>query len=293
MKKLTYDYVKNFIESEGYTLISDSYKNSRTKILIQCPEKHKYKVNYGDFKQGVRCPICYGKQNLTYDYVKNYIENNGYELLSNEYVNNLTVLNVKCSNGHKYSVSFGRFQQGCRCPICYGQSVSKRQNLTYDYVKNYIENNGYELLSNEYFDAHTKLNVKCPDKHVWSVRWNDFQQGVRCPDCSNRVSCGEREVAQFVKSLGINIVENDRTQIINPLSGHNLELDIWIPSMKKAIEYNGIYWHSFPDRQKLDKIKKDQCKKLGIDLLIVHDTKWMDNLEIEQQIIIRFIKGEI
>ena len=32
--KLSYEYVKSFIEKEGYALLSDTYVNSRTKLLV-------------------------------------------------------------------------------------------------------------------------------------------------------------------------------------------------------------------------------------------------------------------
>jgi len=77
--------------------------------------------------------------------------------------------------------------------------------------------------------------------------------------------------------LNIPVIPNDRTQILNPLTGKNLELDIWMPELKKAIEYNGEYWHSLPDRQHNDKIKVQQCKDKGIELLVIKDNEWSNN----------------
>ena len=40
-KKLTYEYVKNYIESfEGYKLLSEEYKNAHIKLQLKCPEGH-------------------------------------------------------------------------------------------------------------------------------------------------------------------------------------------------------------------------------------------------------------
>ena len=36
MKRLSYEYVKEYIESFGYTLLSDEYKNNKTELKIQC-----------------------------------------------------------------------------------------------------------------------------------------------------------------------------------------------------------------------------------------------------------------
>jgi TusA-related sulfurtransferase len=40
-------------------------------------------------------------EKLTYEHVKAFIENTGYELLSNEYVNSKTKIQIKCNNVHK------------------------------------------------------------------------------------------------------------------------------------------------------------------------------------------------
>ena len=57
--KLTYEYVKKYIESFGYELLSDEYKNNKTKLLVQCPNGHKWETRFADFKfKETRCPVC-------------------------------------------------------------------------------------------------------------------------------------------------------------------------------------------------------------------------------------------
>ena len=56
--KHTYKYIKKYIESFGYKLLSDEYKNNHTKLIVQCDKGHKYEVQFGNFKTGYRCPIC-------------------------------------------------------------------------------------------------------------------------------------------------------------------------------------------------------------------------------------------
>jgi len=286
--KLTYNEVKHFIESKGYTLLSKEYINANTKLTVKCDKGHIYKVKYGHFQQGHRCAICQGVKKLTYNKVKNYIESKNYSLLSKKYSNNKNKLTVKCDKDHIYKVSFSDFQQGNRCAIC--QGVKK---LTYDFVKNYINSNGYTLLSKKYENNSTKLTIKCNKNHVYKSSFSNFKKGRRCPICNkkNVTSKGERDVAKFITLLNINIIKNDRTQILNPVTGHYLELDIWIPNLNKAIEYNGAYWHSLPNNQINDQIKKEQCKKLNIDLLIIDDIEWNNNQKYQKQIIKEFING--
>jgi len=117
-------------------------------------------------------------------------------------------------------------------------------------------------------------------KDTYIKLYNSFQRGQRCPICDRikTSSKGEKEVFELAKQYtNDQILENDRTQILNPLTGWNLELDIYMPSLNKAIEYNGEYWHSSPYAIEKDTIKQEQCKEKGIELLIIEERNWIDN----------------
>jgi len=294
-RKLTYEYVKSYIESEGYSLLSDSYKSARDKLDVLCLNGHEWSVDFHRFERGVRCCNCSSNKKLTYEYVKSYIESNGYELLSKEFINSASKLCIKCPKGHTYDVTYGNFYSGWRCPFCKADNISKSQTLTYDYVKNYIESNGYKLLSNSYSHSKDILELQCSNGHTFNTRFNYFQQGHGCSKCWSELGSSkqERDVQYFVETMGFDIIKNDRSQIVNPVTGYSLELDIWIPSMNKAIEYNGTYWHSLNDRVKKDVIKRDQCKQKDIDLLVVSENDWIDNNGQCKRDIIEFLEKGI
>jgi len=290
--KLTYLYVKDYIEKEGYQLLSNTYKNGRSKLKIKCPEEHEYKTTYSNFKLGRRCPICYmNNQKLNYDHVKKYIESFNYKLISSVYKNANTRLLIECDKGHEYKVTYGNFYRGQRCAKCNGGI-----KLTYEYVKSFIEKiEGYRLLSKTYKNASSKLKIKCPECHEYKVRFYCFKKGARCPICWNESTASKQEIElqDYIESLGYDIIRNDRTQIINPLTGKNLELDIWIPDLNKAIEYNGTYWHSLSKKKQIDKIKAYQCDQKGIDLLIVNEEKILLDNYLEIQKINKWLKKGI
>ncbi|MFW6007925.1 MAG: hypothetical protein ACOCP8_01560, partial [archaeon] len=119
----SYNYVKNYIESYGYKLLSKDYKSNINKLVLKCPDGHIFKKTFNMFQSGQRCPICgelnRGKNRLySYNYVKNYIESYGYKLLSKDYIRSSEKLSIECPEGHIYDAKFNSFQQGCRCPIC-------------------------------------------------------------------------------------------------------------------------------------------------------------------------------
>jgi len=124
------------------------------------------------------------------------------------------------------------------------------------------------------------------------MTWNDFMRGVRCPQCDKekKSSKGEKEVLEYIQSLtDTTIIENDRSQILNPRTSHFLELDIYLPELKKAIEYNGTYWHSSKHQKYKDNQKVLQCKEKGIDLLVVEEYEWTNNKEGVKNEINKFI----
>lgn len=257
--KLSYSEVKDYIENEGYKLLSDEYKNANTKLLIECNKGHKYEVRFNNFKdQGQRCPICFHEKRakeltLAYEHVKQYIENFGYKLLSKEYINTHEKLLIRCPLGHEFEMIYGNFQQGKRCPKCKGGV-----RLEYKYVKEYIESFGYKLLSTEYKNNHTKLSIKCPNNHEYKVRFNDFQNNKRCPICN--VSKGEQRIINWLEENNIKYIYDEPyfNDLLSPL-GNPLRPDFIIEDRKIWIEYDGEFHYK-------NKMNED-CYKI----LLIHD----------------------
>jgi len=56
--KYTIEEVIDSFKSEGYTLLSNEYVNSKSKLDYMCPEGHRHSVVYYSWKKGYRCPYC-------------------------------------------------------------------------------------------------------------------------------------------------------------------------------------------------------------------------------------------
>lgn len=82
------------------------------------------------------------------------------------------------------------------------------------------------------------------------------------------VSKGELELQNFLREY-INIESNNRTI----LGGK--ELDIFIPELNLAIEYNGIHYHSDLFKEKNYHLKKtEECKAKSIRLVHIWENDW-------------------
>lgn len=95
------------------------------------------------------------------------------------------------------------------------------------------------------------------------------------------------EIADAIQSMGIDIVKNDKT-IISPL-----ELDIYVPSKKFAVEFNANHWHS---EERLGHAAKNKhfhktnlCKFKGVKLFHIFEHQW-DNRKKQ---ILNFIRSAL
>lgn len=214
------------------------------------------------------------KLSHTYEYIKKQFEIKNYKLLSKKYKNASEKLKTLCPNDHIHWIKYNDFQQGHGCDKCYRNKL----RLNFDFIKKEIELNNYKLLSDFYKNSRTKILVECKNQHEYKTTWNRFQQGHRCPFCINNISKAEGKIFNIIKEFTTEqILRNDRSQITSPLSNRKLELDIFIPALKTAIEFNGMYWHEKKSVKRNDRIKKEQCKQKNINLIIIKEKDWNKN----------------
>ena len=57
-KKKTIEEIKKFLQKINYKLISDNYKNNKSKLKIQCDKGHEFEMSFNSIYNGRRCPIC-------------------------------------------------------------------------------------------------------------------------------------------------------------------------------------------------------------------------------------------
>jgi hypothetical protein len=284
-KKLTYEFVKEQFEKEGYELLSKEYINAHTKLKYRCPKGHEHSILWNGWQQGYRCPYCAGQGKPTIEFIISEFAKENYKLLTKEYKNCEQKLEYICPNGHKHSISWDKWNQGRRCRYC----SKYKKEYSIDCVKTSFEKEGYRLLSKEYLGAHAKLKYICPKGHKHSINWHSWQQGHRCPYCINIISKGEIQIRNFIESLGTKVSSNDRKQIFNPFTNYPLELDVFMPTLNKAVEYNGEHWHKNKDVKNRDLLKQQLCKSKNIKLLTIWDKEWFNENERCKNKIIKFV----
>ncbi len=219
-KKYSFEDVKHYIEKEGYILLSKEYINFSTHLIVQCPEGHEpYPVTWDNFKRGRRCPECAkiiraNSRRLSFKKIEKYMSTcEGYELLSTNYENNITPLTFKCPEGHIFEMDWAHFSRGQRCTEC-----NPTKKKTYKEIKEYIESfNGYKLLSNEYINNQEKLEIQCPEGHVFLMNYASFKAGDRCPYCAGCMKKTIEEVKQYIRQYDYTLLSDTYVNAQNKL----------------------------------------------------------------------------
>lgn len=267
-KKFTYEEVKKYIEDKNEELLSDKYINNRTKIKIKCKNGHEYDTIFKDYKRGHGCPVCSGSKKYTYEEVKLHLNDNGYELLSNEYHRNNENLMIKCPEGHVVHMRYSSFKSGRRCKIC-----ARNQKHDINYIKETLNKYGYILLDDKYINNDTKLNMRCYNGHDIQLTFKHFKRGIRCQKCS--CSSGESEIIKILDENNIKYIHQYSFDDCKDIQ--TLPFDFYIPDKNICIEYDGIQHFkpieqfgglkAFEDRKRKDEIKTFYCKQNNINLL--------------------------
>lgn len=153
------------------------------------------------------------------------------------------------------------------------------QQLGYTQVKDLIEKYGHGWYHKKIVPIVAHLNhgyVKNEDIPKIIEYSNESHYGQKC--C---VSTLEKELVSYIKEICPHeVIENTR-KIIYPF-----ELDIYIPELKVAFEFNGLYWHSDKIKDKLYHLKKtSMCQEKGIKLFHILETEWNDEKESTKQFI--------
>lgn len=110
---------------------------------------------------------------------------------------------------------------------------------------------------------------------------------LKCyPKCSG-FSNQEKQLLLFCKQYFKNILENDK-KLIKPY-----ELDIVIPEIKLAIEYNGVFYHSNLDKN-YHLNKTELAEKQNYRLIHIWENDWLENKDIiKQKLINIFLNKEV
>jgi len=245
--KLTYEYVKDYIESfEGYKLLSTEYINSKINLDIICPKGHKFDITFNSFQKGSRCSICYSEDR------QKYTDEELINSLKLFYDNNETVPTRK---------DFGRnglaSQNVYRDRFSSVQNAYKLANITIPSEKKYLYSQ-FRFISDEEllnilrnykntvgFPTQRKFNSKnnLPAYTLYFQRFGSFRNAILLSEIDipndrkkwfNRESLTDEEMLKLLKYYTDKKLENNMYLLTND------EIDN-IPNIPHSSTYNSRF----------------------------------------------------
>lgn len=306
--KLKYEDIKLFVESIGFYLLDNEFKGQKYGLTTKCKTcGYITKKLYGNLKKGqIGCNKCLGRNVKTWDEILHLFNKYNFDILTpeSEYKSaNHTKIKYKCKIcGHNGSISYTRLKhRGKRCYNC--NKPIQKNKIKFQDIKKWFEDEGWTVHSteNDYKNQNaTPIDCSCPNGHrqqKWVRKW---RLGRRCPFCVT--SGDELQLRNYIEELGIEVIFNSRKYL------NGQELDMYFPSLNKAIEFNGDYWHcnyNFYDKNYYhkhkglyaselwvkDHKKKVDCKKFGIELLVIWEHNWKNYIDDTKVMIDRFLRN--
>jgi hypothetical protein len=220
-------------------------------------------------RERLRKMFSLGREKFIEKAIKKHGNTYDYSLV--EYKNGQTVVKIICPIHSVFLQSPFSHAQGAGCKKCATErSVKVCKNTTEWFINKSKECHAtvYDYSLAVYKNGHTRVKIICPVHGLFEQRAYDHAGGQDCPSCTREktTSKNETHLKENIKSTfpGLELKPNYREH--PELNG--LEVDIWLPEIGLAIEWNGIYWHSRINTKKYDEFKK---KKLGEDLIQIID----------------------
>jgi len=202
VRKITIELIKQeLLETHpGSKLISTEYINNQSKLNLICENNHNFNISWNSIQQGGWCGECFREKGINLNDVKIVLKkfHPKAKLLSTEYINYKSKLNFICAKNHLCTVSFSHLKRGQLCAIC-----SKRAKKTIKDIEDFlsVKYPKAKLLSKEYINAQSQLEIICEKGHYYKTSWNRIQSGKWCLDCTGNKKKTIEDVKNIIDKL--------------------------------------------------------------------------------------------
>lgn len=267
----------NFNKNDGLKP-TDVTAGSHKKVWWICGKGHEWQAEVKARNEGSGCPYCSGRyaaigyndlKTVNPELTKEWdYDRNGDLRPEDCTANSGRKVWWKCKNGHEWLTTISSRNKGGGCPVCSGKRVLGGYNdlLTvnpslakeWNYVKNgELKPDGFTASSGK------KVWWICSKGHEWEAVIYHRNNGVGCPVCKSErnTSLPEFALVFYLEKSGVNVIHS--------FKDYGYELDIFIPSRKVAIEFDGYFWHKNKHRKDIEKNR--QCQKDGVKLYRIRE----------------------
>lgn len=306
-----YKFIWKAIQKHGYKFDyrEVDYKNNADKIKIGCPEHGFFEINpsFHLSNQYGGCPSCnpysfksrgIKKQtNFRKDYNTESFKKKVEEIFDGtisvddvEYIKSTEKIQAYCIIHDRYfETTPHKLLTGHGCKLCGIEKSRKKKLLKVENVikiANKAHDYNYDYSEIDYQGMSKDIYPICKEHGKFKVNaYNHLFHHCGCPECSLRKHYSEKQLYDYVKETFSDALYNYH----NPKLLGRLSLDIYIPSLKVGIEFQGeqhfrpVDWFggekSFQKIMDRDKRKKEICRKNGIQLFYLTKYKVPDGFD--------------
>ncbi|MGA6841353.1 zinc-ribbon domain-containing protein [Priestia megaterium] len=266
----------------------DRTRGSSEKVWWLCDKGHEWNsVIYSRTIGFGGCPYCSGRR-ATEEYclskVKPALSKQWHPTKNKKLTpNDVTPFTHKtvwwlCDKGHEWKAKISNRSNGRNCPFCAGKKVcsdNSLQTLNPPLAKEWHPSKNEGLTPKDVTrSAEKKVWWLCDKGHEWEAYINNRARGNNCPTCNkeNSTSFPEQTLFYFCQKF----FPNTR----NKYKVKNHEIDVYIPDLRLAIEYDGYFFHKTTKALKNDKYKTDFLIKHGYNVIRIRE-KGLPNINQE------------
>lgn len=279
--------------------------NGRWKIEIVCPTHGSFFQAPEKHKFGRGCPYCSNnkKKDTGIEYAtKHWPEITWVEEFSDAYQNKRA--KGICPHHGEFNKLVTQLRgivksgKGHACPKCAKMKTGREARVPVSVWLQRIKANfpEYEVNESTIRKASDKVEVTCPSHGTWYPVLQDVAEGHGCGQCwkESKTSKGEKELSEFIQSLGLEVFENfflEKQSVLHDGWVKDLgEFDV-VAQRKDGsfvfIDYHGMYYHG-------DKVKRnpnahvEKLEKLdntGFQYIQVFEDEWkLQNSKVKNRL---------
>jgi hypothetical protein len=177
--------VLKIVRDKGGEILTD-YFNSSSNIKIKCASGHEWETTGRKILNGNWCKECVKTltQSKCFGSLKKLVQEKGGECLSAEYINSMTPMRFRCTNGHEWETSYSAMMQGRWCTECTKRQYAKKR---LEEFKQHAADRGGKCLTKKYINDDIKILWECSKGHQWYARGSQvFNYDYWCPYCAGR-----------------------------------------------------------------------------------------------------------
>ncbi|GAE28370.1 hypothetical protein JCM9140_4590 [Halalkalibacter wakoensis JCM 9140] len=275
------------VQKNGELTPENMSYSSNQSVWWKCQNGHEWEATLTSRHKNnkpISCPYCTRKRpseeynfailhpNLlqTWNYERN-LDLNPYQLLPHSHKN----VWWKCEKAHEWTSTIDNRVRGNGCPYCGGLLATKERNLAIlfpDVLEEWDHNKNKGMNPEEIMPfSDRKVWWKCEKKHEWETSIANRTTGKGCPKCSSdsRTSFPEQVIFHCFKQV---FADTQNRYHLKGDQGNGYEYDVFIPSLRLAIEYDGLFYHSKKSQVIRDEKKNRYAKDNHFTLIRVRNT---------------------